>query len=79
MRGATWTSQLWRACLAEHGFNGAAHGGFASVTGKGVLGTVGGRRVLLGNAAMMEEARVDMASVEDRVDVRPAPLRSGNV
>jgi P-type Cu+ transporter len=36
---------------------------FESVTGKGVRGTVSGRRVALGNRALMEQAGVDLAGV----------------
>ena len=37
---------------------------FASVTGRGVTGTVDGRRVLLGNGALMREHRVDIDRLE---------------
>jgi Cu+-exporting ATPase len=36
---------------------------FDSVTGRGVSGTVEGRRVLLGNAALMQENGVDISSI----------------
>ena len=39
--------------------------GFASRTGFGVTGTVRGRRVLVGNARLFEEERVDLAPVRD--------------
>ncbi|HLM00900.1 MAG TPA: heavy metal translocating P-type ATPase, partial [Pyrinomonadaceae bacterium] len=35
---------------------------FESITGKGVSGTIGGREILLGNAALMRENGVDTAS-----------------
>ena len=41
---------------------------FASVTGKGVTGTVGGRRVALGNARLMEELGVDLSELAARAD-----------
>ena len=36
---------------------------FASVTGKGVTGTVGGRAVVLGNAALMADSHVDLGDL----------------
>ncbi len=41
---------------------------FESVTGKGVVGVVDGKRVALGNAAMMESENVDVASVRERAE-----------
>jgi len=41
---------------------------FASVTGKGVTGNVGGRAVALGNAALMEQAGVDPARLAGKAD-----------
>lgn len=41
---------------------------FESVTGKGVVGVVDGKRVALGNAAMMETESVDVASVRERAE-----------
>jgi Cu+-exporting ATPase len=41
---------------------------FASVTGKGVRGSVDGRDVALGNRAMMEEVRVDAGAVASDAD-----------
>ncbi|MDN2578648.1 heavy metal translocating P-type ATPase [Aquibium sp. ELW1220] len=43
-------------------------GDFEATTGKGVSGTVGGRRVLLGNAAMMAAAGMDVSSLATRAD-----------
>jgi Cu+-exporting ATPase len=40
--------------------------GFAAVTGKGVTGSVAGRRVALGNAALMADQRIDVAELADR-------------
>ncbi|MBK3773532.1 heavy metal translocating P-type ATPase [Azospirillum brasilense] len=41
---------------------------FGSVTGKGVVGTVGGRTVSLGNAAMMRDQGVALGDLETRAD-----------
>lgn len=41
---------------------------FNSVTGKGVRGTVGGRTVALGNAAMMREMALDTNAAEAKAD-----------
>nr|WP_281201121.1 heavy metal translocating P-type ATPase [Belnapia rosea] len=41
---------------------------FASVTGKGVTGTVGGRRVALGNARLMQELGVDLGALAAKAD-----------
>ena len=41
---------------------------FASVTGKGVVGTVGGRMVALGNAAMMRDQGIALGDLEARAD-----------
>jgi P-type Cu+ transporter len=41
---------------------------FEAVTGKGVRGTVGGRAVALGNAAMMREMRLDTGAAEAKAD-----------
>ncbi|MEI8698614.1 MULTISPECIES: heavy metal translocating P-type ATPase [unclassified Mesorhizobium] len=38
-------------------------GGFEAITGKGVSGTVSGKKVALGNAAMMADLGIDIASV----------------
>ncbi len=40
---------------------------FESVTGKGVFGTVGGKKILLGNAKLMNDYKVDFSS-DDRAD-----------
>jgi Cu+-exporting ATPase len=43
---------------------------FASVTGKGVKGLVGGQRVVVGNAALMRDERVtDVSAMEERAGV----------
>ena len=41
---------------------------FEAVTGKGVQGTVGGRKVALGNAAMMQEIGLDTQAAEARAE-----------
>ena len=41
---------------------------FQSLTGKGVVGVVEGRTVLLGNAALLAEKGVDAASLQSRLD-----------
>jgi Cu+-exporting ATPase len=41
---------------------------FASVTGKGVTGISGGRRVAVGNAALLEDSGVPSAELEARAD-----------
>ncbi len=42
--------------------------GFASVTGKGVTGTVGGRAIALGNAALMADAGIDPGTLVDEAE-----------
>jgi Cu+-exporting ATPase len=42
---------------------------FEAVTGKGVAGTVSGRKVALGNAAMMADLGVDFAELDERASV----------
>jgi Cu+-exporting ATPase len=44
--------------------------GFASVTGKGVTGSVDGRAVALGNASLMQELGADPGSLGDEADAR---------
>jgi len=39
---------------------------FASVTGKGVQGTIDGRRVLIGNAALLADAKIDAGRLAER-------------
>jgi Cu+-exporting ATPase len=41
---------------------------FASVSGKGITGTVGGRRVALGNAKLMEDQHVDISLLAAKAD-----------
>jgi Cu+-exporting ATPase len=53
---------------AERGLDLPAATGFASHTGKGVTGTVRGRKVALGNRALLEELGVDAAPLSARAD-----------
>lgn len=46
--------------------------GFASQTGKGVTGTVGGRKVALGNQALMADNQVDAAALKSSADTHRA-------
>jgi len=41
---------------------------FASITGKGVTGTIAGKRVLVGNIALLKDSGVAAAELEDRAD-----------
>jgi Cu+-exporting ATPase len=41
---------------------------FASITGKGVTGTIAGKRVLVGNAALLKDSGVAAAELEARAD-----------
>ena len=45
---------------------------FNAITGKGVSGTVSGRRVGLGNAAMMVDLKADISSLTDRAEALQA-------
>ena len=42
--------------------------GFESVTGKGAVATVGGRRVAIGNGAMMEAEAADIAALQETAE-----------
>jgi Cu+-exporting ATPase len=42
--------------------------GFAAVTGQGVRGEIDGQSIALGNAALMQSARADIAILADRAD-----------
>ncbi|MDP9422050.1 MAG: heavy metal translocating P-type ATPase [Pseudomonadota bacterium] len=52
----------------ERGVKLPASSDFESHTGKGVTGTVEGRKVALGNAALMTELAVDPASIQSQAD-----------
>jgi Cu+-exporting ATPase len=41
---------------------------FKSVTGKGVIGQIDGRRVALGNRKLMEDERIDLADLPERAE-----------
>ena len=56
----------------ERGLKIADAGGFEAVTGKGVAGTVSGRQVALGNAAMMADLGIDIASVSVKAEALQA-------
>ncbi|MDO9713808.1 heavy metal translocating P-type ATPase [Paracraurococcus lichenis] len=56
------------AAAKERGIAVEEPGDFASVTGKGVTGTVGGRRVALGNARLMADLGVDLGGLAARAD-----------
>jgi len=53
---------------AVKGISAGATEGFEAVTGKGVRGTVTGRAVALGNAAMMQDMGLQTASAEVQAD-----------
>ena len=42
--------------------------GFQSITGKGVVGTVGGRRVGIGNAALMDDLGVSTGGMQEKAE-----------
>ncbi len=52
----------------ERGLKIADATGFEAITGKGVLGTVSGRRVALGNAAMLADLGIDTAQLAARAE-----------
>ena len=54
----------------ERGIDLPASRDFESRTGKGVTGTVDGRKVALGNTALMSEIAVDPSGLEQRADDR---------
>ena len=56
------------AAAQERGIATAPVAGFESPTGKGVLGTVEGRRVVLGSAAFLREQGVDAAPLAEEAD-----------
>jgi Cu+-exporting ATPase len=53
---------------AQRGIEPAAASDFASVTGKGVTGSVGGRSIALGNRALMQDAGADPGPLEQRAE-----------
>ncbi|MDN3564124.1 heavy metal translocating P-type ATPase [Paeniroseomonas aquatica] len=56
------------AAARERGVEMQEPADFASVTGKGVTGTVGGRRVALGNARLMQELGVELGILAAKAD-----------
>jgi Cu+-exporting ATPase len=56
------------AAARERGVPFGEPADFASVTGKGVTGTVDGRRVALGNARLMQELGVELGELAARAD-----------
>ncbi|QPC95823.1 heavy metal translocating P-type ATPase [Mesorhizobium sp. INR15] len=52
----------------ERGAKISATTGFEAVTGKGVSGIVAGKTVALGNQAMMDDAKVDLAALSVQAD-----------
>lgn len=52
----------------ERGIAAEEPGGFASVTGKGVTGTVGGRSVVLGNARLLADQGIEPGGLAGRAD-----------
>ncbi|MCL4218133.1 MAG: copper-translocating P-type ATPase, partial [Candidatus Hydrogenedentes bacterium] len=52
----------------ERGLEAGTAADFDSVTGKGVTASVDGRRVLIGNAALLESEGVALASMEERAN-----------
>jgi Cu+-exporting ATPase len=51
----------------ESGLEPAEVSDFQSITGKGIRGRTAGRRVAIGNAALMQEERISLAGIENRV------------
>jgi Cu+-exporting ATPase len=57
------------AGAAERGLVISATSSFESITGEGVQGNVGGRRVALGNSGMLAAQGIDAASLAERAEV----------
>ena len=53
--------------------------GFESVSGKGVSGTIDGRKVVLGNRAMMQAAEIDVSALEETASDIARPGRDGGL
>lgn len=56
------------AAAREKGIARPSVAAFASRTGYGVAGDVGGRRVVVGNAALFDEEKIDIATVREELD-----------
>lgn len=52
----------------ERGLDLSPAGDFESLTGRGVKGTVAGRRVALGNAKLMQELGIDLSSASEQAE-----------
>jgi Cu+-exporting ATPase len=52
----------------DRGVSVAESRDFQSITGKGVIGTVDGRRVAIGNLRHLEDLRVEMGTLRERAD-----------
>ncbi|MES1165315.1 MAG: heavy metal translocating P-type ATPase [Verrucomicrobiota bacterium] len=57
-----------RGAIGVDGTGSAEVTGFQSMTGRGVAGAVGGRRVALGNARLMADTGVDTGAAAERAD-----------
>ena len=68
-RGASirWRPRSWRG-LERRGLALEPALEFESVTGKGVVGTVAGRKVLLGNRSLLDGAGIDASALVDRAE-----------
>ncbi|ODA66812.1 Copper-transporting P-type ATPase [Methyloligella halotolerans] len=60
------------AAAEERGVKPAKISGFEAVTGQGVRGKLGRKTVLLGNAALMSEAGIDIGALEQEAEARRA-------
>ena len=58
------------------GLNLAPAEGFQSVTGKGVIGRIEGRRVALGSPALLNDLEIDAASLQARADAARAEAQT---
>jgi Cu+-exporting ATPase len=56
------------AAARERGVSLAEPGAFRSITGKGVIGDVGGQSVALGNASLMHDLGITLDNLEDKAD-----------
>ena len=67
------------AAAEERGIAVGAPENFRSITGKGVVGTVEGAEVALGNRALMEELKIDVAEAVRASRRAAARGRDGDV
>jgi len=61
---------------AERGLKIADAGDFEAATGKGVSGTVAGKKIALGNAAMMADLDIDTAPISARTEALQAEAKT---